>query len=106
MSDSTGCYHFGLIFERMAKEPEKYRELAHFIYGVCQERDFHPAEMELDAALIGWDLAKKGPNPDHERWSDEPEERTLFLGVDYGRYPRVFEDSITDPEDAETDEFA
>jgi hypothetical protein len=99
MGDSTACYHFGMIFARMAKEPERYRELAHFIYGVCREIDFHPCELELDDALIAWGLAKEGPNP------DEPEEAVLYLGVDYGEYPRIYEDVVTDPEDVDTEEF-
>lgn len=105
MSDSTGCYHFSMIFARMAKEPEKHRDIARFTYGVCRERDFHPAELELDDALIGWGLAKMGPNPDLERWPDEPAEIVLYVGCDYGEYPSIFEDSVTDPEDATTDEF-
>jgi hypothetical protein len=101
MSASSACSWFMTIFERMAQDPEKYRDIAHFIYGVCREIDFHPSELELDEALINWGLAQTGPNPDFGKWEDEPEETTLYLGCDYGEYPVVYADVESEPEDEE-----
>jgi hypothetical protein len=92
MGDTSALGWFEMIFQRLAKEPERYREIAHFVYGVAREIDFHPAELDLDAELIAWGLARKGPNPYHERYPEEPEETTLYLGCDYGEYPPTWEE--------------
>lgn len=105
MSDASACCCFALIFARMAKDLEHNRELAHYIYGACQQIDFHPCELAEDDALIVWELAKMVPNPHYGTHPDEPAEIVHYLGIDYAEYPPVYGRAACDLEDADTNEF-
>lgn len=73
MSDGEAPKILTPIFEYLAQEPERHRVFARATWLASFEWDFHPCELECDAALEKLGLAKPGPGPDPDtlyQWPD------------------------------------
>jgi hypothetical protein len=69
MGDSSGAYLFGMLFDRLAKEPDddRRKKLVQFFWKEAGSHDFSDCEMECDDSLVKLGLAKENPDPeDHE----------------------------------------
>jgi hypothetical protein len=66
MADRTAAAIFGMIFEKLAKNPTaENKELAKEIFGELGGYDFNEYQMYVDDALITLGLARRGLDPDY-----------------------------------------
>lgn len=68
MADRTSAEIFGLLFEKLAKRPQKeVRTLARWAWKLAGAYDFDDCQMDCDKALIKLGLAK----PSKDEYGDD-----------------------------------
>ena len=81
MSDGTAAQVFGLIFERIGKDPpdDRRAELINDIHDLMSDYDFDYNEMNCDEELIEFGIARYGI---HKENSENGEESIIYYPFD------------------------
>jgi len=80
MADRTSARIFGDIFDLLAEDPDKYKEVAHKIYGLVCGYDFDDYQMCANDACLVLGIARIGIN------TDCPEDGEIILYPGYSGY--------------------